>query len=240
MLPRRQGMMTAIAVALGCIQIVPARSSSAMKHVVLLGDSVFDNAAYVGSGPDVVTQLRQRLPSGWRASLRAVDGSVIAGIGQQLARLPEDTSHLVISIGGNDALGYASVLDSPSRSVADSLVRLDAVRTRFQTDYAAMLDAVLRHNLPTALCSIYDPRYPDLARRQVSVTALAVINDLIIRETVRRGLPLLDLRAVCDQDADFANPIEPSVRGGWKIAGAIASLISQHDFARNRTEVFTR
>ncbi|HEY0493997.1 MAG TPA: SGNH/GDSL hydrolase family protein, partial [Candidatus Dormibacteraeota bacterium] len=79
-----------------------------MKHVVLLGDSVFDNAAYVGGGPDVVTQLRQRLPSGWRASLLAVDGSVIASIAQQLARLPADASHLVISVGGNDALGYAS------------------------------------------------------------------------------------------------------------------------------------
>jgi hypothetical protein len=36
-----------------------------MPHVVLLGDSTFDNAAYVAGGPDVPTQLRARLPHDW-------------------------------------------------------------------------------------------------------------------------------------------------------------------------------
>src|SRR5689334_1821744 len=57
------------------------------KHVVLLGDSVFANAAYVAGGPDVITQLRQRLPSTWRATLLAVDGSVMAAIPGQLERV---------------------------------------------------------------------------------------------------------------------------------------------------------
>ncbi|MDP8949728.1 MAG: SGNH/GDSL hydrolase family protein, partial [Actinomycetota bacterium] len=35
-------------------------SDRAMNHVVLLGDSIFDNAAYVGGAPDVVRQVRQR------------------------------------------------------------------------------------------------------------------------------------------------------------------------------------
>ncbi|MGZ8470667.1 MAG: SGNH/GDSL hydrolase family protein, partial [Gemmatirosa sp.] len=33
-----------------------------MRHLVLLGDSIFDNAAYVRGGPDVVAQVRARLP----------------------------------------------------------------------------------------------------------------------------------------------------------------------------------
>lgn len=61
-----------------------------MPHVVLLGASVFANAAYLAGGPDVVTQLRQRLPSGWRATLAAVDGSVMAAIPGQLGRVPAD------------------------------------------------------------------------------------------------------------------------------------------------------
>jgi hypothetical protein len=238
-LPRRY-MMTAATAALMGAKAGFAKDPSLMNHVVLLGDSVFDNAAYVSGGPDVVTQLRKRLPRGWRASLLAVDGSVIAGIANQLARLPADTSHVVISVGGNDALCYASVLDAPSRSVSASLAQLAIVQKRFQADYAGMVGSVLGCGLPTALCSIYDPRYPDPARRQVITTALAIINDPIIREAIRRGLPLLDLRAVCDQDSDFANPIEPSVQGGWKIAGAIASVVLQHDFGRARSEVYTR
>src|SRR4051812_1241208 len=192
-LHRRHMMAVAAASALPNAQVPPAKDPPPMKHVVLLGDSVFDNATYVGGGPDVVTQLRRRLPPGWRASLLAVDGSLIGGIAQQLARLPPDASHLVISIGGNDALRHASVLHSPSRTVAESMAQLAVIQKRLHADYAVMIDVVLRQHRPTALCSIYDPRYPDLAQRQVSTAALAIINDPIIREAVRRGLPLLDL-----------------------------------------------
>ncbi len=38
-----------------------------MAHIVLLGDSIFDNAAYTGGAPDVVRQVRQRLPHGLKA-----------------------------------------------------------------------------------------------------------------------------------------------------------------------------
>ncbi len=113
-----------------------------MGHVVLLGDSVFDNAAYVSGGPDVVTQLRKRLPQGWRASLNAVDGSVVANLPQQLERMPPDATHLVISAGGNDALGYSSILTAASRSMAESIGRLAEIRDDFQNRYSAALAAV--------------------------------------------------------------------------------------------------
>jgi hypothetical protein len=211
-----------------------------MSEVVLLGDSVFDNAAYVGGGPDVVTQLQQRLPDGWRASLLAVDGSVMASLPRQLSRLPGGASHLVVSVGGNDALGYSSILGSPSRSVADTLTKLADIQDRFRSEYAAAIDRILAIGLPTALCTIYDVRYPDPEQRRMAIMALGVINDCIIREAAGRGIPLLDLRLICGDDADFANPIEPSVKGGWKIAGAIASLLSRHDFGSGRCEVFAR
>ena len=211
-----------------------------MGHVVLLGDSVFDNSAYVGGAPDVVAQLRERLPQGWRASLNAVDGSVVASLLQQLARMPSDATHLIISAGGNDALGYSSILAAPSRSMAESIGKLADIHAEFQERYSAALAAVLECRLPTALCSIYDPRYADPVQRRLATTALAIINDVILREAFRLGLPVLDVRAICSDDMDFANPIEPSAQGGWKIAGAIASLLTQHDFTRGRSEIFIR
>ena len=69
-----------------------------MTHVVLLGDSIFDNAAYVPGQPAVIDQLRARLGAGWRATLRAVDGDVIRDVVRQTRQLPRDASHLVISI----------------------------------------------------------------------------------------------------------------------------------------------
>lgn len=207
-------------------------------HVMLLGDSVFDNAAYVAGGPDVVRQVRARLPGGWRATLAARDGATTADVPAQLARVPPDASRLVVSAGGNDALREQGMLAEPVRSVAQALDRLAAIRARFERAYHAMLEAVLVRGVPAAVCTIYDPRFPDPVRQRAAVAALGVFNDVITRAAFARGLPLLDLRLICSQDEDFANPIEPSVRGGDKIAAAIAELALAHDARRRRSDVF--
>jgi hypothetical protein len=196
-----------------------------MLHVVLLGDSVFDNSAYVGGAPDVVQQLRTVLPEGSQSTLLAVDGHVISDVPRQLSRLPSNATHVVVSVGGNDALRASGVIEHPVRSVAEALGLLADVRERFQTAYSAMLDVVLAVARPTALCTIYEPRYPDAQRRRLTATALALLNDVITREAFARGLSLIDLRVLCNEDGDFANPIEPSVQGGQKIADAIAAFL---------------
>jgi GDSL-like Lipase/Acylhydrolase family len=191
---------------------------------VLLGDSIFDNAAHFGGGPDVVRQLRAALPPGWRATLNAVNGAVVGSIADQLARLPADASHLVLSAGGNDALAEAELLHHPAASVLDALEKLAAVRERFARDYRVVLAEVLGRKLPTAICTIYEPRYPDPGFNRIAGAALALINDVITREGFARHATVIDLRILCASDEDFANPIEPSVIGGAKIAAAIANF----------------
>jgi lysophospholipase L1-like esterase len=205
-----------------------------MNHIVLLGDSIFDNAAYIAGGPDVVRQLQAILPSGWRATLNAVDGAVIADIEEQLQRLPHDATHLVISIGGNDALGQAGLLDQKVSSVAEALELITAVRERFRSAYARILDQLLDRRLPVAICTIYEPHYPEAVRRRLAATALTALNDAITRETFARQLDCIDLRILCDDDTDFANPIEPSIHGGAKIARAIVSLVALGPSASSR------
>jgi hypothetical protein len=107
--------------------------------------------------------------------------------------------------------------------VAEAVDRLATVRKRFGQDYETMLDRVLERGLPTAVCTIYDTRIPQ-PRWGLVVTALSVFNDCITQGAFARNLPVIDLRLICDQDEDYANPIEPSVRGGEKIAMAIAGL----------------
>jgi hypothetical protein len=53
-----------------------------------------------------------------------------------------------------------------------------------------------------------------------------VFNDVISRAAFARGLPLIDLRLILNEDADYANPIEPSVQGGEKMSSAIARFAS--------------
>jgi hypothetical protein len=206
-------------------------SEERMTHIALLGDSVIDNKAYVGPGPDVAQQLRMLAPKEWEVTRLAVDGAVSASVSRQLDVLPAGVTHLVISAGGNDALGESSVLDARAQSVAEVLLRLADIQDRFRESYARMLDRAARRMLPTAVCSIYDPRFPDPLRRRASALALCMINDVITREAFARDFTLIDLRVIFSDDTDFANPIEPSVQGGMKLARAI------HRFASAQRQV---
>lgn len=239
----RRGAIGVLAAAGLSVVAGPARSQARQPrgagHVVLLGASSFDNKAYVGGQPDVLTHLRGQLPHPWRATLAAVDGAVAGDMQRQLARVPADATHLVISVGGNDGLRREGVFGEPARSVGEGAAKLVEVRERFRQDYGAMLGAALGRALLTALCTIYDPRFTDPLRQRLGVTGLALFNDVIIRAAFAQGLPVLDLRLICDKDADFANPIEPSSQGGGKIAAAVVQLLSEHDFGRRRSEMFT-
>jgi hypothetical protein len=174
----------------------------------------------------VAEQLTSLVPKQWRVTRLAVDGAVSSGVLRQLEALPPDATHLVISAGGNDALAVSGILDASARSVADVLSRLAEIQDAFREVYAAMLDATIRHNLPTAVCTVYDPRFPDPLRRRVGALALSVINDAITREAFSRRLTLLDLRVMFNDDKDFANPIEPSIQGGMKLARTIHRFAS--------------
>ena len=136
--------------------------------------------------------------------------------------------------------GNIGVLEDASHSIADALNRLAVIADGFERSYRAMLEFVIARALPTAVCYIYDPRFPDPCMQRLAVAGLTVFNDVITRQAFARRLPLIDLRVVCDEDADYANPIEPSSRGGEKIARTIARLVAEHDFSRRRSEVFTR
>jgi lysophospholipase L1-like esterase len=244
-MPRRAAMLGTGLCALGAGPVVAAPAHAAVPaagHVVLLGDSVFDNAGYLsGRAPDVVGQLRARLPTGWRATLLARGGSVSADVPGQLGRLAPDATHLVVSAGGNDAGQREGVLAESARSVAEALARIASIRDRFADDYRAMLDAALTQGrrLPLAVCTIYDPRFADPNRRRAAVVALSAFNDVITREAFARGLGLIDLRLICRNDEDFAGATGPSAQGGAKIAAAIAGWAVGNGSARRRhPEVF--
>ncbi|MCM3873987.1 MAG: SGNH/GDSL hydrolase family protein [Pyrinomonadaceae bacterium] len=214
------------------------KSALPMNHIVLLGDSIFDNAAYVNGGPAVIQQLQAKLPERWNATLCAVDGSMVQDVHDQLSRLPRGATHLVLSAGGNNALDNVNILSERAQSTAEVLNRLADVGERFQQEYSEVLQHVLSYRLPTAVCSVYYPRLPDPQLQRLAVTALAIFNDVIIKEAFLAGVPLLDLRLICNEAADYANEIEPSVAGGEKITGTILKAIAEHDFLRQRTEVF--
>ncbi len=206
-----------------------------MAHVVLLGDSIFDNARYVPGRPAVIEQVRTRMPRGWRATLLAVDGAVAEDVKMQLRNVPDDANRIVMSAGGNNALGYAGILHS-DLNAAEMFDRMADAQSEFQDEYRATLQAVIALGRPTAVCTVYDS-IPGLPKSERA--ALSLFNDIIIREAVRQCVPVIDLRFACDETRDYSefSPIEPSEIGGAKISQAICRLLTSHDFDKSQCVV---
>ena len=209
------------------------------SHVVLLGDSIFDNAAYVPGDDPVVVQVRAALP-GARVTLLARDGDVVPAIAAQVARIPADASHLVLSVGGNDALGYIDVLTEPAGGVGAALLRMADIAEEFERAYRRMLELLVATGLAVTVCTIYYPAFEEEGLQRMAVAAETFFNDVILRCAFDQGLPVIDLRIVCSDRADYANPIEPSAHGGEKIARVIARVVRDHRFDVVASTVYTQ
>ncbi|HSU14195.1 SGNH/GDSL hydrolase family protein [Longimicrobium sp.] len=203
------------------------------------GDSILDNGAYTSGGPQVAAQVQAVLPDGWRCVLAAVDGATTGDVPRQMGDVPDDAAVLVLSAGGNDLLMHVNVLDEPATGSAQVLARLAELADGFEVDYRAMLRHVMAAGLPLVLCTVYNGGFPDARMARLAATAMAVFDDRILRVALEHGLPVIELRAVCNRPEDYANPIEPSSIGGEKIARAIARVVAEHDFTVRWTVIYT-
>jgi hypothetical protein len=200
-------------------------------HLALLGDSILDNGAYTEGGPDVVTHVRAMLPAGWRATLLALDGSLIGDLDGQLSGLPPDTTHVVVSMGGNNVLMNLDILRLRVRSEPEALMKLGQRIAVFERAYRRAIKRVVSLGREMAVCTIYNANLDTAAGAEAlgfsseeAAAALVVLtryNDAILRVAFEAKLRVIELRLVCTEPADYANTIEPSIRGGEKIARAI-------------------
>lgn len=82
------------------------------RTVLLCGDSVLDNGAYVGLLGRSLKGHLKRILDGWTLDFRAVDGAVCADVAtEQLGGGQAACDAVVLSAGGNDALGHIDLLE---------------------------------------------------------------------------------------------------------------------------------
>jgi hypothetical protein len=195
------------------------------EHLILLGDSIFDNAPYVPEDEAVIDHLRRLLPQTERATLLAVDGHVTAGVYEQLERMPKDATRLFLSVGGNDALVAAGYIHQESATnIFNALDKIHTIIDGFQRAYRDLLKQLLTYKLPLTVCTIHDG-VPDL--RNGERMGLSLFNAAILKEAFALGVNVIDLRILC-ADADNYSPIssiEPSSLGGHRIADAILRCV---------------
>jgi hypothetical protein len=87
-----------------------------------------------------------------------------------------------------------------------------------------MLKKVLGTELDVTVCTVYDC-IPDL--EPMAHAALSMFNEVILREAISAKVKIVDLRLVCTEHSDYSelSPIEPSQRGGAKIAAVIRKML---------------
>jgi hypothetical protein len=208
-------------------------------NVVLLGDSVLDNKAYVQAHePDVRTQLAMLLGDAHEVTLCASNRSTTVDVLDQLDTIPEGATHLVVTMGGDNLIDQLTYVDAPASTTKESLIIMSALSEQFRKLYNESLQSILKLGIPTIACTMHDPHFDDDTILAVSVVALQVFNDCIYQEASQAGIPLIELRSICNKEADFANSIELSAVGGQKLADVIERVLESHDFSIKRTQVY--
>ncbi len=198
-----------------------------MPTIVLFGDSIIDNAAYVDVGdPDVTAQIKAALP-GWTVVRRAVDGDVTSDVVNQAAAHTGPADAVFLSVGGNDALGAEHLLhDAAPRPFIEHLNLLHDIGEDFRVKYRAALSAVLKFTRHVIVATIYNPSMErdEQYLQKPMQAALHIFNDIIQREALALNCTIMELRTLFDRTEDYANPIEPSAKGGAKIAARVAAF----------------
>ncbi len=199
-----------------------------MNHYVLLGDSIFDNAPYVSDGKDVRAHLAKALARravDHRVTLLAVDGALCADVEIQLRHLPHDADRLFLSVGGNDLLSEIDLLEARAGTVAEGLSKLARMLEQVVARYRRAVQACIRTGQPLGLCAVYGGCFPDQRLQACVDLVVALFHDRVHQIAAEHQLPVIDLRQICREEADYVQCIEPSDTGGQKIAQALASLI---------------
>jgi hypothetical protein len=135
---------------------------------------------------------------------------------------------LILSIGGNDALGYSGIVHFDAKTVGNALRTLNSMREIFEQNYRHALSFAAAASPKVYVCTIYDA-VPGLSDELK--TALAILNERILFVASGSSLPVIDLRVICKESRCYseASSIEPSSYGGKVISDAIIAAILESE-----------
>jgi len=201
-----------------------------MNKLVLLGDSTIDNKVYVEPGELSVKEHLDNLVD-YEVLQIALDGAITDDvINNQINLIPPDTTHILLSIGGNDLLQeidflYQDLKYTPKRLLEIVIGLLSPVTENYET-----IVKQLSTNRAKLLCAtVYEGNLVGSVEfdsiSNSSKAMVSLLNDSIFRICDEYKLDTLDLRNIFVSPEDYANPIEPSHEGGLKFAKKIKEWV---------------
>ena len=204
-------MLIAIIIIFGCAYFKSFKEGlTNNNNIVLIGDSVLNNANYVPSEKSVVDILKTKTQKVFNF---AKDGATISDCYGQLDKIPTDLNttdtYVFISAGGNDILNKRGQLDNSE------------IRKLFN-NYMDFIKA-LRVKLGSAKINIFNLYLPSNPRYNTYKSSIEEWNQLITENSSKIGemYNIINVDTLLTTPDDFVYDIEPSEIASQKIANVI-------------------
>ena len=183
------------------------------KTIVLLGDSILKNNSYVSNGKGVDNILEERNAN--VVSL-AENNSKIIDVYSQIGKIPLDINNVSTSIflssGGNDILSFYVDQNGDTTDTGFLTTMLAAYKKLVKSIQTRM------NKCQIVLVDIYYPVSNPFAQYKPIIEEW---NTLISNYALENSLGLLQISQSVTSSEDFTLGIEPSEKGGEKIAQLI-------------------
>ena len=200
-------------------------SPDVIRHLALLGDALQN--IDLGSG-EIESALVPRPRNPWKLTVLQALQSLPRG---HVREIPEDATHVVISIEGAWAIEASGLLNGGTHTISEALQTLCTAADAFEGVLAGMIAAARETGLPTVVCTLVPARHARPAQHRTASTALAIFNDRVMRRAFAESLSIVDLRLVCDEDGDYASATLLSRAGVCKAANVIRTAL--YDVSRS-------
>lgn len=193
--------------------------NSDKQTFILLGDSIFQNDAYVSDGKSVNNLLLER--TNGKSICLAVDHSKIVDIYDQVLKIPDNlnssSTTIFLSAGGNDILNH--YVDD-NNDITN--------KTILGTIFAAYKNVIksIKNKIPNANIVLLDIYYPENITYKQYHPIIKEWNEMIYnyaRESKNNIKGVLKISGILTKSDDFTLGIEPSSIGSQKLVEAILS-----------------
>ena len=193
-------------------------NSQKSQNVVLIGDSMLNNSAFVEQGQSVADILSNQLAGKATVYNFAKDGATIADCYSQLDKISSNLNNsnttIFVSCGGNNILN--------SRSPTDS-----NYITNLFGQYSELLKSVKvvasNTNADIYVLNLYTPTSGHYTSYH---SAIDQWNQLLDDNASSLGYTVVKTSSLLTVDEDFTYGIEPSYKGGKKLVSKLVNSVS--------------
>ena len=184
------------------------------QNIVLIGDSILNNSAYVSADQSVPDLLSKKM-NGYTIYNFAKDGSTLNDCYTQLDKISLELNNsnttIFLSCGGNNILNNLGTRDHK------------AITNLFR-QYSELIVSI-KTRVPNASLYILNLYYPTNGHYKSYRKPIEQWNTLLQDNASDLKYTLIPISSLLVSDEDFTYNIEPSFKGGQKIVDAISNTV---------------